>query len=495
LRSNYTTLNYKFHIAVTVTVICFWAIPTLQAQENKNFLPFFLKDSVEVERLANTFSIAIKNSYITPASIKSDYKKNYHAIRENAAEEAKHLIKYTALLDTIIAPYLEGIFKNIISLNPQFKNNKLLVVRSPVENAFAMGDGTIFFNIGLLGSLKNESQIAFIMCHELSHGYFNHIHKGVNNYLSSLYNKDLQKEYDKITRKGYNKNKLVKDLMMKVTLNNLYHSRNQESQADSMAFFLMKNAKYDVSQAYTALGVLDVMEDLSQPAHHTSFSSINCEDFSRLVLTDSNKPKSIFNVSVEHSNGDTLRTHPDCKLRMQAIKKLMVLTGNDTTNIVEQIPDKQLLKVTHAARLESLQSWYEHEYYDKSLYYALLQLSNSPDNNYLKSIILLSLYQLKYHLQKHEYADVVSNTSLSNPESLNNFLGFLHTLRISDFPKIKVCIDQNYTTTPTQNEFIIAANFAAAMLEDDQDKAKKIAQQYKSIYPKGYFNKMIQRIN
>ncbi len=491
----YKIINQKFNITVIITVICLLAISRISAQENTHFLPFILKDSVKAEKLANTFSSSIKNSYVLPAAIKSDYRKNYLAIRENAAEEAKYLIKYTALLDTIITPYLEHVFNKIILANPQFKNNKLLVVRSPVENAFAMGDGTIFFNIGLLAGLKNESQIAFIMCHELSHGYFDHIHKGVNQYLSNIYDKDLQKEYNKITRKGYNKNKLVKDLMMKVTLNHLYHSRSHESQADSMAFFLMKKANYDVSQAYTALAFLDTLGDPLKPVNPTAFNQINCEAFNRPVSADYKKSKSIFNVSVEYDNSDTLKTHPDCKLRMQAIKQLMIRTGNDTTRIIAQNPDGRLLKVTNTAKLESLQSWYEHEYYDKSLYYALLQLNSNPNNNYLKSLILLSLYQLKYHLEKHEYSDVVSNTSLNNPESLNNFLDFLHTLSISDFAKIKTCIDQNYVTTPTENEFIIAANFATAMLDNNHDKAKKIALQYKRIYPKGYFNKTIQRIN
>jgi len=46
---------------------------------------------------------------------------------------------------------------------------RFYVVEDPSINAAALPDGTIFVNTGLLGAVENESQLAFVLSHEIAH--------------------------------------------------------------------------------------------------------------------------------------------------------------------------------------------------------------------------------------------------------------------------------------------------------------------------------------
>jgi peptidase M48-like protein len=46
---------------------------------------------------------------------------------------------------------------------------RFFVVEDPAINAAALPDGTLLINTGLLGAMENESQLAFVMSHEMAH--------------------------------------------------------------------------------------------------------------------------------------------------------------------------------------------------------------------------------------------------------------------------------------------------------------------------------------
>src|SRR5579864_7840962 len=57
---------------------------------------------------------------------------------------------------------------------------RFFVVEDPSINAEALPDGTIFVNTGLLGALENESQLAFVLSHEIAHVLQAHHWREVN---------------------------------------------------------------------------------------------------------------------------------------------------------------------------------------------------------------------------------------------------------------------------------------------------------------------------
>ncbi len=488
--------KYSSFFWLLILFIYFFFSPknSCYAQNSANYIPFLLTDSAKIEKIALSSSNSVRESYILPKEFKSDYKRSFNAHKNRAVEETTYLVKTTSLLDTIINPYLQNIFEKIIKANPAFIGNRLIISKSSSRNAFAMGDGTIFFNTGLLSSLENDAQIAFIICHELSHGYLNHVQLGLNAYLSKFYSDGVRKEYREIRNTKYNMGKLLSSLTLRISISNLYHQRNLESQADSLAFFLMRNTGYDVSQAYFALEEIDKPEDSSylSPIKSSLFS---CAEYTLPKLTDSSQSSSIFTVKAEVNNNDSLKTHPDSKIRMSALKKLMAKTGIDTFMIKKNTATYGFRKVVQVSKYETIQRLYDEECYDKSLYYSLLEMSSDLENNYLKAIGILSLYQLKYHLLNHRYSDVVSNTNEYNSKGVNDFLIFLNKLSLSDFKEIKNCINNNYSTIPINNEIALATSMTSDFISEDKAGAKAKAQEYLTKYPSGNFKKIANNLN
>lgn len=70
--------------------------------------------------------------------------------------------------------YLQRIMDKV---HPEFRGTlKVRVAKSPYLNAFALPNGSIYFNLGLLARLDNEAQLATVLAHEgahfiLKHGY------------------------------------------------------------------------------------------------------------------------------------------------------------------------------------------------------------------------------------------------------------------------------------------------------------------------------------
>ena len=115
---------------------------------------------------------------------------------------------------------------------------RLYIVRDPIPNAFALDTGDIFINLGLLAFLENESQLAAVIAHEISHSIHRH---GVEAYL-------------KHKRSTIAAN--ISDILLLGTgLSYLgayasiaQHSRQNEKEADMSSFELMQNAGYDVRE-------------------------------------------------------------------------------------------------------------------------------------------------------------------------------------------------------------------------------------------------------
>ena len=64
--------------------------------------------------------------------------------------------------------------KRIIQRNNLDSNVRFYILRSQFFNAFATSEGYIFATTALLTNIKTEDELAFILCHELSHFILKH---------------------------------------------------------------------------------------------------------------------------------------------------------------------------------------------------------------------------------------------------------------------------------------------------------------------------------
>lgn len=451
------------------------------------YLPYYANDTNNAYSLALSHRTSLQNAFVLPEGITKEYRKDFLALAEGLSENIYSTIRYRALLDTLIDPYVQEVFTKVMAANKNLPAARLVVVKSPVENAFALGDGTILVNVGLLSKLENESQLAFVICHELGHIYFEHMQKGIKEHFDTYYNKNFLKEYKKIVKEEYNMNAKLNSLLQNTSLNKLYHKRTHEQQADSLGYVLLSRTGYDVSQVYTALQLLDRIDEPYSSEKINFNRYFGCAQSSHLFAEKPKKAASIFAVEPEkpkaYELSDTLKTHPDCEKRMQYIRTLS--QSHSQAIGLGSVNSGRFGYIKSVSRLEVIQSWYDAGRYDRALFEALLLLQKEPGNSYLQAVTMLCLYELKDHLRKHLYADVVAGVADYYPDNFNGLLENLHRLNLSDFEHLSSCFRERHPLNDSSGEYSLAATYAYYRLINEQEAADKVKEQYHKKYARG----------
>lgn len=85
------------------------------------------------------------------------------------------------LLETpALVAYLQGVGQPLVPKEAaQLVGFRFHVLRSPVSNAFALPNGSIYLSVGLLAHLDDEAELAQVMGHEISHVVLRH---GIKSY-------------------------------------------------------------------------------------------------------------------------------------------------------------------------------------------------------------------------------------------------------------------------------------------------------------------------
>jgi beta-barrel assembly-enhancing protease len=135
--------------------------------------------------------------------------------------------------------YLQGVMDK---LYPEFIGAiKVHVVSSPVLNAFAIPNGNIYLNSGLLARFDNEAQLATVLAHEGAHFVYRH----------GYYNQQSIKgsaAFATIT--GVIGVPIVGLIGNVVAMSSIFgYSRELETEADNMGFERLLSAGYDVNEA------------------------------------------------------------------------------------------------------------------------------------------------------------------------------------------------------------------------------------------------------
>ena len=74
--------------------------------------------------------------------------------------------------------YVDKVADQVLKDHPDLrKEMRFYILRSSAVNAFAFSDHVILINLGLLAQIQNESELAFIISHELIHIVNKHIEK------------------------------------------------------------------------------------------------------------------------------------------------------------------------------------------------------------------------------------------------------------------------------------------------------------------------------
>jgi hypothetical protein len=292
--------------------------------------------------------------------------------------------------------------------------------------------------MGLFHRLDNESQAAFIICHEIAHFYLQHSERSIGKYVERINSDEVQQELRRIKSSRYKKGEQLDKLVKGLSFNSFRHVRDNEGQADSMAVELMRNTRFNVFNAITTLRLLDSIDtDTLNTAAclERMFNSANYPFQKKWIAREEGLLSGHATLSTDALD-DSLKTHPDCQLR---IKKLQVFFNNlfndsaSNNNLTENVSFKRLKNIF---RYEIIEYSFASENYPRSLQYSMELLQEHPSDPYLVTQVGKILNGFYNAQKEHRLNKVADLPSPQYPPNYNMLLQFIQNLYPENFASI-----------------------------------------------------------
>ena len=465
------------HIFSIIIILLIIVKSSLAQDFTQNFQPYSTTSEKSLVLTSINFRYA-KDLKRLPSKHGKEIKKVYEERYEYLVEQIEngHYIE-----DETVSLYFQNILQHIIESNPKLKHRevRLLISRSSAPNASCIGEGTLVLNIGLINRLENESQLAFVICHELAHYTRNHVNRSIIKSVNVLHSKKTQKELSKISKLKYNRTDRATQLLKTIAYDKRRHGREHEEEADSIGLSFLKNTKYDVNEAVSLLKVLDKIDEekykngvnfkkwFNHPDYPFRDRWLEKEDFIQMKVADED----------EDFSSDSLKTHPDCSKRIQSLGRQLKDFSNPEQSVF--IQNKQWLNdFITATDFEMIQRNYDYGNLALSFYYTLQLLEKYPENVYLYNMIGQCFESYREARLIHEgslYVPIASNTSESN---YNQMLLFLNNLRTRELSKVAYYfMNQHKDKFMSDKSFLYTYMKHTKMLKKE-DEAKALLEIY-----------------
>lgn len=330
--------------------------------------------------------------------------------------------------------YLNKLAAEIIKSNPELSNInfRFLLYRAFWPNASAYGEGTVIFNLDLFTRLHNESQIAAILCHEMAHQYLEHWQNRMMRYVNTVYSDDFQKELKQIKKSSYEQNKKLDELEKSIAFKSRRHSREFETQSDSLGLVFLQRTRFDTRECLTVLALLDSIDGRQLNMESILRKQFN---FAGYPFKESwiQKKSAFFNATVENTKSefaDSLKTHPDCQQRIRLLEpKIMLQPKYGSASPVDAAEFARLKPVLVKETIETL---FRKKYISQCLFYTLEYLELDPTDPYLLSTAGACLAELYTHQKAHTLNTITDLPSPFINADYNTLLKFIEALRLED---------------------------------------------------------------
>ncbi|TAE87763.1 MAG: hypothetical protein EAY81_03680 [Bacteroidetes bacterium] len=297
------------------------------------------------------------------------------------------------LYGTEVNKYINAVADKLLESNPVLRAKlRFYVVQHSLVNAYTYGNGAIMVNTGLIAHLKNEAQLAFILSHEIAHYLKEH----------SFDRYTLTRKIDKKSRE--NRDYWEDEGLLAYTS----YSKEKETEADLEGFKLYYQSQYALNEAQ---GVFDM---LSYGKHPFDSLPVKKQFFEGAYLKIpakyfSNEIFKEIDVSSDENENDTFDTHPALYKRKQLIGEEVSLVSKQPDRKVFLVSESEFNKIRDICRFELSRLFLIENSYINSIYNTYLLLSKYPDNQYLYSCLIKSIYFLQLYTNNTHKLSVVKN--------------------------------------------------------------------------------------
>lgn len=370
-----------------------------------------------------------------PSKYKADYKEIYTSRWENIKSVFDKKEVYTS---RSAQQYLDAVVSEIVKSNPVLKDYQIncYFSRSGVPNASYIGEGIILFNMGLFQRLDDESEVAFILCHEISHYILKHTENSITRYVSTMNSDAVQDELRKIKKSEYGKREAVDKLTKGITFNSRRHSRDHESQADSMGVALLLNTRFSPTGATKTLAILDDIDKDSVDIEACLKAELNVPGYpfqNRWITKNTGLLGGQAKLKKDQQLEDSLKTHPDCKARIALLAPMIANVAGRQDFLVNKAVFDSLRQTF---RYEIVEYAFAADNYTYSLHYALMLLQQYPKDPYLITQIGRVMNACYAAQKTHTLGKFIDLPAPYQPANYNVLLQFIQNLYLEDFAGI-----------------------------------------------------------
>jgi Zn-dependent protease with chaperone function len=479
-------------LAVLFSLLFCFALKT-QAQLSSEFTPF------GVDTLDKVRSIrSLRTHYETIfGSLPKEYEKHYKELYENLLDYHEHEINHNYYsFEPKVVRYLNRILEEIISKNPGLKDIgvRLLVARSSVPNASAYPDQHVVVHLGLVSAMKNESQVAAVICHELAHLKMKHSHQAIKKHFDALYSKEGKRKIKEISRSGDDSYARAEQYLEELETSRTRHSRHYEAEADSLALVYLRNTGYAPQEMIDMLHILDEVDSLRFTPKFDLVRVFGFEGypFKKGWLEEEQvlfgKAKS---VAAQNWENDSIKTHPDCALRAATTLRQL---GQQKGGKVNLQGDELFEQVKLFAQYEMVAANAELHNVEFSLFEALNLLKEKPKDAYLHGMVGLQLNTIFSAVKSHRLSEVVLLPRRDLPSEFLPFVRFLNQITMSDAAQLSYRYLDRQEAVCLQNELFLFAKLQAAKNCGRTAEFATLKEAYRKNFPKGKYKENIANL-
>lgn len=431
-----------------------------------------------------------------PKKNNAEYKKLY---TERAEDMKLRVSEGHFLQDSVWTNWFGGILEEIWRGNPSLPKSEisLFLARYPEPNASCHGEGSLVFNLGLLPFLDDESQVAFVLCHEIAHHTQNHVNQAIGQYVETLYGEETQRQLKEISKSEFGKTQKALALMKSFAYGSGRHSRFKESEADSLAIVYLSRTRYNPATALRTLAILDRLDSVQWPAipYKTLFHAQQFP-FQDAWLAEKRNSLSAAAATPSKSNWDvdSLKTHPDCRKRMALTETwLKNIPGAAQAAFLQDQALFENLKKRSA--FEVTEGLYQSESYGRCLFRTLVLLQQYPDDAYLNAMVVKCMYEIHNFQKDHELRHVLELPAPDNDPEYNRFLRFMNQFRLRDLAQVTYFFCENRLEKYRSNEDFLFASALASLMNERPDEFQERKREYLRQYSRGRFANTIKQLN
>jgi hypothetical protein len=354
----------------------------------KNYFLYFFILFFSVQSIFSQNSVSQFNPLESEGEIPSDFKDLINK-KTNEADFNLFLkemfLRGNILYGSKLNQYINTIADNLLKEYPGLRKDlRFYILQSPVVNAAATENGIILINVGMIAQVSNESELAFIISHEIIHYVEHHIIK-MNNY-EDVFNK--------------NKNE-YKEFYLK------YHNRSRENELEADKLGLERYYQHS-SYSYMALnGVFDVLQYAEFPFDEIPFQRTYVET-NFYQFPDNYFLSTVTPIRIRDDNVDTLSTHPNIQKRRAVIQRLISGLSDEGRKLFVQ-SEELFNEIRDLARFQCIHIFLIQHQYDYAFYNTYILEQKFPNNTFLLMTKAASLYALYQYKSQGQLSDIVEN--------------------------------------------------------------------------------------